>query len=116
MEVDAGVAYDDVYTQVGIESKLCATPMLVAIAVRRCMRWRPGLTDCCRLAGARRYYNPLATPDGDGDHECSKESFETNHGRYPRRGAIGGSGFRLDRRRRAGRPAVSPCGSLLGAS
>ena len=55
MEVDVGVAYDDVYVKVGIEPKLCAALVFVAVAVCRCMRWRPRLTDYNWLAGARRH-------------------------------------------------------------
>ena len=72
MEVDVGVAYDDVYTQVGIEPKLCTALVLPTVAVCRCMGWRTRLTEYYGLAGARRYYNALATSDGDGDHQCSK--------------------------------------------
>ena len=83
MEVDAGVAYYDVYIKVGIEPKLCSALVFVAVAVRRCMRWRPRLTDYYGLAGARRHYNPLATSNRDGYHQCSKKFCETNHDRYP---------------------------------
>jgi hypothetical protein len=85
MEVDVGVAYDDVYIEVGIEPKLCAVLVFVAVAVRRCVRWRPRLTDYYGLAGARRHRNPLATPYCDGCHQCSKKSCETNHDRYLQR-------------------------------
>jgi hypothetical protein len=81
MEVEVGVAYDDVCTQVGIEPKLCAALMLAAVAVCRCMRWRPRLTDHYGLAGARRYDDALATSSGDGDHQCGKDPCETKHGR-----------------------------------
>ncbi len=83
MEVDVGVAYDDVYIKVGIEPELCAAPVLVAVAVCRCMRWGPRLVDYHGLAGARRHYDPLATASCDGYHQCSKKSCETNHDRYP---------------------------------
>jgi hypothetical protein len=84
-EVDVGVAYDHVYIKVGIEPKLCSALVFVAVAVRRCVRWRPRLTDYYGLAGARRHRNPLATPYCDGYHQCSKKSCETNHDRYPQR-------------------------------
>jgi len=83
MEVDVGMAYDDVYIKAGIEPKLCAALVLVAVAVRLCMRRRPRLTHYYGLAGARRHYNPLATSNCDGYHQCSKKFRETNHDRYP---------------------------------
>jgi len=83
MEVDVGVAYDDIYIKVGIETKLCAALVLVAVAVCLCMRWRPRLTDYYGLAGARRHCNPLATPKRDGYHQCNKKFCETHHDRYP---------------------------------
>jgi hypothetical protein len=83
MEVDVGVAYDDVYTNMGIEPKLCATLVFVAVAVRRCMRWGPRPGNYDRLAGTRRHHDPLATPKRDGYHQCDKKLCETNHDRYP---------------------------------
>jgi hypothetical protein len=73
MEVDVGLAYDDVDIEVGIEPKLCAASVFVAVAVCRCMRRRPRLTDDYGLAGPRRHDSPLTAPNRDGDHQCSKK-------------------------------------------
>ena len=83
MEVDVGVAYDDVYIKVGIEPKLCSVLVFVAVAVRRCMRWGARLANHYRLAGTRCHHNPLATPNRDGYHQCGKKLCATNHDRYP---------------------------------
>jgi len=83
MEVDFCVAWDDVDTKVGVEPKLRAAMVLVAVPVCRSMRRRAWLMDYDgRPAMVRRQDNPVAAPDRDDDHQCGKKLCETKHGRY----------------------------------
>ena len=72
VEVDVGVTYDDVDLKAGIEPKLRAALVLVAIAVCRRMRRRARLTDYDRLPRAGRQENPVTAQKCDDYHQCGK--------------------------------------------
>jgi hypothetical protein len=83
VEVDVGVAYDDVDIKAGVEPKLRAALVLAAVAVCWRMRRRARLTDYDGLARAGRQENPVAAPECDDYHQCGKKLCETKHGLYP---------------------------------
>ena len=82
VEIDVGLAFDDVDTKMGVEPQLRAGLVLVAVPVCRSMRRRALLMDYDGPAMVRRQDNPIAAPDHDDDYQCGKKLCETKHGRY----------------------------------
>jgi hypothetical protein len=68
VEIDVGFSFDDVDTKTGVEPKLRASLMLVAVAMCRSMRRRTRLMNCDGFASTRGQGDSLAACDCDDYH------------------------------------------------
>jgi hypothetical protein len=96
VKIDVGFPFDDVDTKTGVEPKLRASLMLVAVPMCRSMRRRARLMNYDGFASTRGQGDSLAARDCDDYHQYSKKFCETKHDPYPLLiGAIGRTKPRL---------------------